>query len=340
MGHQLAFTAAGEAMFAYNERTGPPWHALGKGRPGLATGAEMMADALLNWLVYHTPVQDDLGAVIAGYKTCCRDDELGTRHHLGIVLPDWQAMQNHQLFALLDRIVGAGFAVYETAGALFDGRMVFVSMDPSAVPGMSIDLPNGEQLRTWIVATNGHDGHHKLDIFTATVRPVCWNTVQAARSTALSIFTARHTSGIEERVAEIRDQLALRFNAVQVLRAECQKLVETPATDDVTTNWVDWLFRPDEAPEGPARTKRQDAADTVVELAMHGRGNDGKTLWSWYNGYTEFLEGLAPKTRRANRQYAADTRLVSTLMGDMQAKRETARAQLLELAGVPVLVRK
>lgn len=333
MSHEMTFTN-GKAMMAYNKRNGVPWwdHAavLAEALEGTVTGERMLTAAKMDWLVEHGPVFDHEGKPVAGYKTNFRRDPERGIVHLGIVHNTWTAFQNYQKFELLDKIVGAGHAVYETAGVLFDGKRTFASLDTRAIPGMVIDLPNGEQLPTWLVALNGHDGFHKLAIYMTTIRPVCWNTVSSGLASARTLIQARHTPNITDKAVEMREELGLKFDNLRVLSEECKRLVETPADFSIVDTWLRKIF-PDRKDAKPDVIRREKAE--VAYLAQHGTGNDGKTLWDYYNGFTQWLDDRTPRVRKsATEQYARDTKLVSVIAGSDSQRREEGRKVLVALA--------
>jgi hypothetical protein len=96
--------------------------------------------------------------------------------------------------------------------------------------------------------------------------------------------------------------------------------------------WLNELFPTEDTEHQATLTRRRASRKIVVDLANHGRGNDGKTLWSWYNGYTEWMDGNLPVAARHGDVGAKDRFLDSNMRGARNEKRETARRQLVNLA--------
>lgn len=332
MAHELASDRKG-ALMAYNKAGGLPWHGLGVAVDGLQTLPEMMRASRLEWMVRLGGIQTSGGKEIESHCYTYRTDEDQQDHILGVVGKDWTPLQNADFFGLMDRLVGQGYATWETMGALFDGRVVFGSLRPAAAPDLILDLPNGEKLETYLAGLNGHDGTRALEIFLTTIRPVCWNTVSAARDTARARFKARHTSGIDGRVGEIRNALGLSFKTLASLKAQCSHLVEQPYDRGLVNEWLETLFPLKDVEHKATFTKRVTARDEVMSLAYHGKGNDGSNLWSWYNGFTEWADHKLSRSQLSGSPSAMGTRMLSMLAGSKHTDREAARKGLLSLSG-------
>jgi hypothetical protein len=330
MAHELAMNAAGEAMMIYNQRNGTPWHKLGKAMSRLMTANEVLAP--INYTTFVAPVHDETGAIIEGWQYSYRLDEAGNKHIFGVQTTEWAPEQNVDFIDTMDQLVGRGHQCFDTAGALFDGRMTFASVDPSGVPGLSIDLPNGEKLRTWFMGTNGHDGRHAVEFHLVTIRPVCWNTVSAAKQGALAKWRAIHRQNVRERMTEIRDAMHMQFDSLAVLRAECEKLVATPTDRTLVDQWLREMF-PMEAGREVHNANQRKRVQTVRELAHHGRGNDGKTMWSWYNGFTEESDGRTSKAAARGVRTAMEHKFFGDVFGERSKERERARKMLVAMCG-------
>lgn len=331
MAHNLTRKANGESMFAYNSRTGPPWHRLGQAVDGCMTRDEILTLAGLDWQVETGPVFDSIGNTLSD-KVTYRKDEFGQRRHFAIVGKGYEVVQNAEFLKFMESIVAATGACWETAGALFDGRMVFASLDPESCPDLKMELPNGETLKTWIAGTNSHDGRRALSIFKTTIRPVCWNTVSAGAAQALGAIKLRHTSGITTRIEDVRRALALEIVGLAKLKAECDQLVMTPANPGVVQHWVEELFPIHTGYSPKLLAKRERQRIGVTGRALHGIGNDGKTLWSWYNGFTQYMEDVLTEAQQKGDAKALGRRLVSDLDGTRAASRDKARSTLLSIA--------
>jgi len=163
--------AAVETM-AYGR--GIPWHGLGtKTENELSTSEEMIVAAGLDWSVSKQPLWTRFGGddvlVPSSWATVRQTDG----SVLGVVGDAYQIVQNRDAFVWADSLVDSGAAKYETAGSLFGGRKVFLSME---LPD-GIHVPGDEgETKPYILVTNGFDGSTVLQASVTMVRVVCANT--------------------------------------------------------------------------------------------------------------------------------------------------------------------
>ena len=124
MAHELE-TINGRTAFATARK--PAWHQLGTVTTGCMTAAEVITTALLaDWNVRkifvagHTP---DGATIPAPDKamTVRTNPVTGTTDYLGVVGRDYVPVQNEACAELLDLLVDASGAHYETAGSLRGG---------------------------------------------------------------------------------------------------------------------------------------------------------------------------------------------------------------------------
>jgi hypothetical protein len=115
---EITNTNGRDEMF-YTGKT--PWHGLGTKLDGPATAAEAIAAASLDWTVDTVPVYLDGGVEIPGKKAVVRTD---TGLVMNVMSDRYTPLQNVDAFAFFDAVVGAGEAIYHTAGSLQGGRKV------------------------------------------------------------------------------------------------------------------------------------------------------------------------------------------------------------------------
>src|SRR5206468_1187895 len=127
----------------YNVRNGLPWHEKGVPVDGLATASQCIKAAGLDWGVAKIPLRvDDVGGLpIPEQMVTVRTDLAldNPRRILGVVGVEYQPLQNWEAFGFFDQIVGRDEAIYETAGAIDDGRRLWLlaklPADIAVVPG-------------------------------------------------------------------------------------------------------------------------------------------------------------------------------------------------------------
>lgn len=129
------------------------------------------------------------------YATVMKD----SYHVLGTVGKDYEVIQNIELFNFIDDMVGQKLAIFETAGALGDGEVVFITLK---LP--SFMLFNGDQIDNYILLKSSHDGSSQVDVIFTPVRVVCNNTLSMAmrdKNTADYKISFRHTKNVRNKMA-------------------------------------------------------------------------------------------------------------------------------------------
>lgn len=216
----------------YNQRNGPPWH--GKGVPvkGLATAAECIRAAGLDWAVAKVPlrVADDGALPVPGAWVTVRTDLASSdpRRLLGIVGEEYTPLQNWEAFAFFDKVVDDGQALYETAGAIENGRRVWLLarlpgefvVPAGRRPGEANAAGSSDRVHPYLLLANGHDGHLMVHVKFTPVRVVCQNTLALALVRPGGPHLAlRHDRSLKRRL----DEAAQLIRAVEETRREAQQ---------------------------------------------------------------------------------------------------------------------
>lgn len=191
---------------AYNRQKGPPWH--GKGTPvdGLMTAGECIKKAGLDWGVAKVPLRlnDEGGVPVSGLSAVVRTDRPvdDPARVLSVVGDEYQPLQNWDAFRFFDAVVGPGNARYETAGAIDNGRRVWLL----ASLGEPITPVPRDEVVPYLLLANGHDGRLMVHVKFTPVRVVCQNALAMAlvghdrRHIAL-----RHDRTLRRRLVESGD---------------------------------------------------------------------------------------------------------------------------------------
>lgn len=219
-----------ETMFYVRET---PWHGLGT-RVMEAPGSE---DALelagLNWKVRQEPIYTDNNLLIPGYKANVRDldDKV-----LGVVTDRYKVVQNDEAFAFTDGLLGEGVR-YETAGALLDGRKVWIL---ARMPREFII--NGEQISPYLVFSNTHDGSGAIKVAVTPIRVVCNNTLNLALSTAKRSWSMVHTGDVQGKMEEAKQTLFMAEKYMSRLGREFENLRKIELTDRQVMDYIKLLL--------------------------------------------------------------------------------------------------
>lgn len=338
MGHELQTT---DSMLSASGRK--PWH-FNLGTPvnlidGEVTVKEAPALAGMDWLADHevlyTAVVDGMnedGTPHVSYvevpdaRGVVRVD---TGAYLGTVGMQHSIVQNQSLFDLAGAIQAEadGDVLVETAGTLRGNRLAWV------LAKLDRDLTiDGDEHVPYLLIANSHDGTMALRVQTTPVRVVCWNTLSWAIGANRQAWIARHSSGIGERVGEIRQALGLSWAYLDEWEADVRRMMDTPVTRPQLDKFVERLI-----PLDPNPTDRM--VRNVTERREEVRAlHEGPTVapftgtaWGAYNAGTEWSQWRRP-VHGATRDERLGERAVNGDLSD-----DSTRVRRLLAQSVPAL---
>jgi len=206
---------------AYNSENGPPWHRKGTPTKGLTTAAECIKAAGLDWAVTKVPlrVADEGGVPLSHVMATVRADFASTdpRRVLGIVGGEYQPLQNWDAFRFFDDVVGDGAALYETAGAIENGKRIWLL---AKIP-TTIHIGKDDVVCPYLLLANGHDGQLMVHIKFTPVRVVCQNTLAMALHTGSGPHVAlRHDRYLKRRLESASETIATIHATVEEVREQ------------------------------------------------------------------------------------------------------------------------
>lgn len=296
MSHALE-TRNGRTSFASVRK--PAWHGLGQILPDYVDAVSMLEASGLNWEVKFGEVYDTDMRVIEDYRRTYRSDNNKT---LGIVGMRYHAAQNASLmeaaadFSSAGKDFGLDFGL-ETAGALYEGRKVFVTatFDKSLYVG-------GEEISPNLVLTTSHDGTGATKVFLSPTRVVCQNTLTIALRNKTRSFSIRHTESSDRKLKTIEAQLKMMRAYFQDFQATADTLLAQEFSRYQFDKMLELLvpIRDDDS----KRTKTL-AQNTREELISCRNANDldaiRNTAWGAYNAVADYADHNAA-TRGENKE--------------------------------------
>jgi phage/plasmid-like protein (TIGR03299 family) len=159
---------------------------------------------------------------------------------IGVVKRRYRVFQNAEAPLFLDNLVDSGDALYETAGSLHGGSQVWWLM--KLPEGVNIAGDPREQLQTYLLLTNSHDGSTSIVVAAVTIRAVCQNTLAWSLRDAIRTMKIKHTESAKEQFIEARRTLELGFTYQHELASIGDQMLNTPITDQQLQNFLDSLI--------------------------------------------------------------------------------------------------
>jgi phage/plasmid-like protein (TIGR03299 family) len=269
-----------------------PWHEEGTKLDNVATSAEAIEAAELDWKVEKRKlfIQDSVNASpieIPGKFATVRADNQVT---LGIVGKVYTPLQNKQAFSFFDAIVGVKEAMYHTAGSLGVGERVWIL---AKLPGY-IKVTEDDVVEKYLLLANSHDGSSAVEMLFTPVRVVCQNTLNLAISTTDKKISLRHTISIGSKIDAVRKQLGIIHYQYQIFGETAQKMVGVKMTQPQYAEYLEKIGLVALDEKGKMSTRSQNNFDTLVSLYEHGKGNDAKdvagTVWAAMNAVVEYVD--------------------------------------------------
>ncbi|MBT8227593.1 MAG: DUF932 domain-containing protein [Dactylosporangium sp.] len=329
--HGLDETTGQAALYT----TTPAWHGLGSVIPGGTSDIDQVLRlGRIDFTVARRPVlfQTDLGGptrVLPDQFVTVRSD---TDAGLGCVGGRYEVIDNRAAFEFLQDLVEAYEVTWESAGALREGRKVFVAMRlPRTV---RIDAAGiNDEIIPFIVAINSHDGSSQFHVVVTPWRPVCRNTERFALRDAHSRWGVRHTRNARERIDEARRTLGLSVAYFDQFTAEEQQLARTNLAVDAFRALIDQLWpHPGEDAPVRARNAHDRRAAELTDMFTTSSAQLGQTAYTAERVITEFSDWrtrIRPTGSLRGNNLAA--RATAMLEGTADEVKTSAHRKLLTL---------
>lgn len=238
MSHEISINGQGQAEAYYAEK--PAWHELGTVTSEAKTPREAMEIAHHDWKVEQRPLfmKDEAGSFdeVPTHVANVRSDDGSI---LGVVTPYYKPLQNEQFYDFIGQLLGDDCKI-ESAMALKGGRL----MVASARLAGAFEVTRDDSLLTYLMFANGHDGRVAFHALLTVVRPVCWNTYQAARFSVADadIFWSRHSAKLTSKVEAVRKFLFGITQEQHAVNELMKKLAQTTVQKDEVTKFIDTMF--------------------------------------------------------------------------------------------------
>lgn len=239
MAHMIMET---DQMFSVREK---PWHyELTKEHTKIIQEAPNSREALvaagLDWNVVSTPVYQENGLLIPGYKANVRDKD---NMVLGIVSGRYKIVQNTEAFEFTDSLIGEtenGEVRYETAGSLYNGKKVWLLAKLPTTKVLDDDV------EPYLCFANSFDGSGAVQVCITGIRVVCQNTLNIALNTAKRKWSTKHVGDMQSKLEEAKLCLRMADSYMANLDVEADRLANAKLYREQVEEILDEMFPADD----------------------------------------------------------------------------------------------
>jgi phage/plasmid-like protein (TIGR03299 family) len=297
MSHELEMID-GDASFAFNSNRGLPWHRLGVAMDGDQDAATMLRAANADYEVILTP--QTTPHPITGEPVYVEDNFVTGRFspHTGEyetwapVKGRYAVVQNEEVLSKALAVVGSsmGDTVIDTLGVLNDGKRFFatISMEDLVIDPLGVN----DVIKRNLVVESSHDGTTPVRYINTDVRAVCANTVRFARMSAQSMFTARHTTNVANKLAEAGLVLGISNEWSTAFRNEAEQLLAATVSDFDVSRVLNDIW-PEKKADTDRKARTRDENIVSVRSRLGSNKNAaayGMNAWSLLQAVTEHFD--------------------------------------------------
>ncbi|MEN2423020.1 DUF932 domain-containing protein [Streptomyces rimosus] len=326
--HGLDTTTGEAALYT----AAPAWHGLGNVVPGGTTDIDRVLElGNIDYRVETVPAQYMWDGELRTHEDRFHTVRTDTGASLGVVGRFYHVVQNREAFEFLQDLVNDFHVTWESAGALREGKKVFVSM--RLPENVTIDAEGiNDELVPYVSAINTHDGCSPFTCVVSPWRPVCGNTERFAVRDALTKWTIRHTKSATQRFEEARRTLRLSISYFEQFAEEENALARTDLAIDAFRQLVSELW-PVEDDAGDRAKRSADARrEQITGLFERESGRTGRTAYAGERALTEYLDhfgGVRPSS--AMEPNRLDARALRLMEGTDDALKSEAHRRLMLL---------
>lgn len=193
----------------------------------------------------------------------------------------YQPISNRDLWEALKKAINDTGARVVTAGTLHACAKFFVSVDI----GQAESKVNGDDFMSYLNFLTSHDGIYASQAYDSMTRIVCHNTLIWSLSNSGDLeYKVYHTKNAPAAIENFSQML----NAVLLGRINFKTQMEYLASVGITFDQALFLalaFLADG--QKFASHKAYNMAEEIQNAFKNGMGNQGKTLYDLFNGFTE-----------------------------------------------------
>lgn len=182
---------------------------------GSTSVQEALEKSGMDWLVEQETLINPRTGVQTPYKLNLRND---TNDVLGIVGSKYTPVQNIEAFNFLDELTPLGIT-FERVGMTDKGNRMWMCVKLNEAKIL------GDQVDSYVILTNSHDGSGSLKVTTTPMRLACHNCLSwvfkrhSARAQSL-----RHSPNVQGKMKEAQEVMGIASQYMAALEAEAEEL--------------------------------------------------------------------------------------------------------------------
>ena len=322
-----------EEMFAAGST--PVWHRIGQRVERALTSGAALQMAGLDWKVDERPIYADIAgemSEITTHKSIVRRD---TRDVLGVVGRKYRPVQNEEAFEWLDGLVGSRLAVYETAGSIRNGALVWALV---RLPGELRIAGTDDVVKPFILVANSHDGSLAFRALNTAIRVVCSNTLTLAfRTAGADSIAVKHTERIHDRLLDAQEVLGLAVTQHRKFEAHMNILAEKKFNRRQFDGYLDRVLgtasrQLDESGQPELSAARERVVANFDHELQRLKGIE-HSAWAAFNSVSQYVDWERP-TRGFVGRDRDERRFASSMFGQGADLKRRAWSTALEMSGV------
>lgn len=280
----------------------PAWHGLGTVLNNPINTEDALNQGGLNYNVLKLP---NIHCLPNGEELISEESFFTVRTDVNKILgsrlgKDYEVMQNVEALNIIDEILQKGTATIETAGAIDEGKKVFICLKVAK----DIIVGSQDAVKQYVLIATSHDGSLSITAMPTNVRVVCNNTLAAALRGSQDKVKIRHTVNAQNRLAEAMRVMKLMSDNTAVNEANYNEMAANIISKDQMFNYFGNVFctsaeirqlQSGMRAKEVLSSRKQNILSEVLNFANRGqgqaitmKGNDF-TMWGAYNAITGYI---------------------------------------------------
>lgn len=320
MAANLDFTAEGQARMAFTGERSAVWHGEGQQVPDESRYdiAAFLEASKLDTPVGLKELQTVDGQKIQERYTYCT----ATGKLFGCVGPRYVPLQNKEAFEWFNPWLETKEVSLSTAGALFGGKKVWVQ---ALIEGADFEVRAGDQIKSYVMLSNSHDGSTAVRVGLTPQRIVCSNTLSMAHGNRDSqLIRVRHGKSVKQNIENIRETIDLVRKEFAATAEQYRKIAVRGINPQDLERFVKKAFDVENTAKEDISTRTANMMDQVFQRFNQELPIAGNTVWNAYNAVNYFLNHDYGRSR--------DSRLDSLYFGTNGTKDRSLLDLALDLA--------